>query len=241
MKNLIFLITFSFLFSSNCQTVKSIHPKIQIKFINESKESVSDLLVEIRYRGAPRAMYQNTDKKGLITVPLMIYDHYASDTTYSCHINIIHKDYQYLAQTIKLPSEKLEKDYIRTVKLKKMSTVKLIEEQFDNLTGLISLNDFANKDTLFLYQSYIKPVPTDLLGPSSIKLVKLSENIFKLDLYGYDKKTSRHYKLEKLVKIKLKKRKVIIKIDGIKFQFYLKTLRGELEYRDEYRFILVRR
>jgi len=230
-----------FLFSSYGQTTTATYPKIQVKFINELKEPVSNLPVEVTLRGAPRSMYHVTDENGLIKVPLVIYDHYAKDTVYSCGVNVVHNDYQYLSQEIKLPKDSLKMDYVKTIRLQKMTPVKLIEDQFENLTGLISLNDLANKDTLFLYQSYIKPVPSALLGPTSIKLVKLSENIFRLDLYGYDNQVDRHYKLEKLVKIKLKKRKVTILLDGVKFKFYLKPLRGELEYGNEHRFMLIRR
>jgi hypothetical protein len=190
---------------------------------------------------APRSMHYITDEKGLITVPLVIYDHYAKDTVYSCWVNVHHNDYQKLAQEIKLPKDSLEKGYIKSIRLQKMSTVKLIEDQFDDLTGMISLKDFVKKDTIFLYKSQIKRAPSKISRHPSIKLVKLSENIFKLDLYGYDISHERHYKVQKLVKIKFKKRKVIIQIDGLKFQFYLKTLKSELEYGNEYRFMLIPR
>lgn len=243
MKNLILIIllSFSFLISSNCQTIESIHPKIQIKFINESNNPVSNVPVEIVYMSAPRSMHYITDEKGLITVPLVILDNYSEDTVYSCWVNVHHNDYQKLAQEIKLTKDSLEKGYIKSIGLQKMSVVKLNEDQFDNLTGMISLKDFAKKDTLFLYQSHIKRAPPKISKHPSIKLVKLSENIFKLDLYGYDISHQRHYKEQKLVKIKLKKRKAIIQIDGLKFEFYLKTLKDKLEYGNEYRFMLILR
>ena len=241
----IFLITlflFSFLDFSVCQTTNLIN--INIKFVDESNSPIHNLPVSISYRGAPRSMYHITNEKGLINVNITRFNRFSLDTLFGCYVGVIYNDYKFLSDTLTIAKDSLKEVFTKVYKMQKMQKmqqIELDEEQFNNLTGIISLEDFVKKDTLFLYQSFMMTAPVPVgLSSNSIELVKLSKNIFKLDLYSSESSFAKH-RVEKLIQVNfLKKSKVTIEIDGVKFKFLLQTLQSQTQYGYTYRYMLIR-
>ncbi|WP_107038103.1 hypothetical protein [Brumimicrobium mesophilum] len=238
---IIFLITlflFSFLDFSVCQTTDLFN--INIKFVDESNSPIHGLPVSISYTGAPSSMYHVTNEKGLINVNISILNPFSPDTLFGCYVGVVYNDYEFLSETLTIAKDTLKEDFTKIYKMQKMQPVELDEEQFNNLTGIISLEDFVKKDTLFLYQSFMMPAPIPMaLGFNSIELIKLSKNTFKLDLYSSESSYAKH-RVEKLIQVNLKKSKVIIEIDGVKFKFLLQTLQSQTQYGYTYRYMLIR-
>nr|WP_299203907.1 hypothetical protein [uncultured Brumimicrobium sp.] len=223
---------------------------INIKFVDEFNNPVRSLPVAVGYSGAPMPIHQITDEKGLINVNLTRSNPFSKDSIFGCYFWVNYQDYEFLYETLEIANDTLIDGLTQTYKIQKIQPTKLNDALFDNLSGLISLSDFAIKDTIFLYQSYSMPIreSSRAMAHSSIKLVRLRKDIFKIDVYGSEL-TSNIYgwedsfvinRTEKLIRINLKKRKIKIEIDGEKFKFFLHGLEVPTQNGNTYRYMLAR-
>jgi|SRR5690554_3355495 len=242
------LLLFSLLDFSFCQTINSIN--INIKFVDESNNPIQNLPVSSFFSGAPISPQFVTDEKGLINVNLPRLNTFSKDTVFRGCFYVNYNDYEFLFKELEIVKDTINEDFTQVYEVRKIHPVKLDDALFNNLKGMISLSDFAFKDTIFLYQSYMFPKleSSRTMASSSIKLEKITNNIFKLDVYGSELSTNVFgredsfviNRTEKLIRVYLKKGKIEIEIDGITFKYFLHGLEVPTRNGNTHRYMLIR-
>ena len=229
--------TFFMLDSLICQTNDAIKQKF--KFVDESNNPIPNIPIDIGYSGAPRTVRYVTHETGEIEVPLFFTPNFPNtDTTLGCFIDVVYEGYERFFQVFSLHNDSLKNDITITYQLKKIPISESISGEFNNLSALISLEDFVIKDTIYLYQTSDLSVPQ---GVKSIQLTKLLDEIYKLDLYSRDLSTYQLSKAEKLIKVNSYDTSISITIDSIELEFYIKTLMTPLQFGYSFRYMLIRK
>jgi hypothetical protein len=233
---LIFLLSISVFQSANCQ--ESTLKKINLKFLDSNDSPIENLVVQIDYPGGVAHLYHMTNKEGEITINLVMHtlrkENSKIDTIYAFNVTVNDDGYETFFKNLEKSSGDLLKNDIEIFKLNTIYPAALTKTYFNDLVGIFSLEDINKKDTLVLYE--FEKINTQA-GTHLMSLIRFSKNKYRLLFYSNSFNSGEISEREEFVKIKLKKDKLTIRINGYNHEFCLNTLKGN----SEYRYILVRK
>lgn len=224
-------------FSTHSQT-----PILKTTFwqlISDNESSLPNIEVECICPGMSSPISYLSDSNGLVDMRIVVRavknEINQFDTVSPCHLSIFNEDYGALSFNLNDFEHSISSSDTNNIHLLKMEDVKFDTKRFNDLVGLISIDELVTMDSVTLFEARVLPFSK---RERILHLKRIGKNRFEF-AYSEESETlaQKRKNVLELTKIKVTcKKRMIIKVNGDKLKFDIKSLMAD----DEFRFKLIK-